>query len=258
MIIRRQRVVLRSSAKSRRRKGLAAVVVLGVLAALGARAVKDQLGKGRSPARLIPALRARAVTVDGLADPAKSEVAELFKDWKGRPLGELDLADARETLAASAPGLRADAVERNWLLRSVRLKVARRRPLARCKDSRRAATVLDDAGELYEAKDAPEDLPAAACAGTRSVDERRAMAEFLNAWGVSNGLALKTVKATEAGWELELADGTQVRWGSAEAMAAKLGRLKSVLEDGQRRFGGVRSADLRFFDQGKVLVVPAK
>lgn len=261
MLIRRQRVVLRSSVRSRRRKAAVAVLVLGGLALLGAHSVRDQLRRGRSPWRLVPSPRLRALSVAGVGSPERETAAALFRDWVGAPLTAPDAVEARERLAAAAPGLRLEGLERNWLLRSLTVRVAVRRAMAVCADAKRAGVLLDDAGEIFEGKGAGE-LPVAegGCASAREPKARQALAEFLKGWeaGGPQGLALKSVRAADGGWDLELEDGTRVRWGGAEATALKQRRLRSVLEDGQRRFGGVRSADLRFFDQGKVLVVPAK
>ena len=58
--------------------------------------------------------------------------------------------------------------------------------------------------------------------------------------------------------ELTLKTGTIVIWGSAEneSLTRKAQTLVRVLDDAHKNMGGTARADLRFFDQGRIIVRP--
>ena len=55
----------------------------------------------------------------------------------------------------------------------------------------------------------------------------------------------------------ELADGTKVLWGRLEWTREKLSRLSEAVADARSKEPGAFSADLRWFEDGKVLLTPA-
>ena len=57
------------------------------------------------------------------------------------------------------------------------------------------------------------------------------------------------------GWEVAFADGTVVLWGGLDWTREKLSRLREVLSDGRAEAAPVL-ADLRFFEDGRVLLRP--
>ncbi|MEQ1920025.1 MAG: cell division protein FtsQ/DivIB, partial [Elusimicrobiota bacterium] len=61
----------------------------------------------------------------------------------------------------------------------------------------------------------------------------------------------------ENGWEASLADGTKVLWGRLEWTREKLSRLSEAVADARAKEPGAFSADLRWFEDGKVLLKPA-
>ena len=60
----------------------------------------------------------------------------------------------------------------------------------------------------------------------------------------------------ENGWEASLADGTKVQWGRLEWTKEKLSRLSEAVADARSKEPGAFSADLRWFEDGKVLLKP--
>ncbi len=58
------------------------------------------------------------------------------------------------------------------------------------------------------------------------------------------------------GWTAVLADGTRLRWGRMRWTEEKLLRLREVLEDAVPRFGSELGLDLRYFEQGRIIVRP--
>jgi hypothetical protein len=67
--------------------------------------------------------------------------------------------------------------------------------------------------------------------------------------------SLRLESPTE-GWSGTLQDGTQLFWGNLQWTEEKLLRLKSSLADAVARFGKIVSADLRSFEDGKILIRP--
>lgn len=69
--------------------------------------------------------------------------------------------------------------------------------------------------------------------------------------------ALRFVSAQD-GWEARLSDGTTVLWGDGRWTAEKLERLKEALSDARLQSGPAArfTADLRYFEDGKVLLRP--
>lgn len=249
----RQRVVLRAKVRSSRLRGLVAWGLLAVAVAAAWPAARRSLKAPWTGWK--EAWSIRRVSVLGLPEPAASRVASAFDGWLGRPLDTLDAAKAAARLKERFPTFRLEGADRDWLLRLVRLRVAARRGLARTG----AGFCLDDGGELFASPEGtcPASLPRLAAEGA-GAPERRSLAAFLvelDGLGAEKP-ALRSLVRGARGWELELADGTKVRWGTLDETAAKARRLREVLEDGQKRFGGAWTADLRYFDQGKVIVQP--
>ena len=92
---------------------------------------------------------------------------------------------------------------------------------------------------------------------TREADTRR-LAAFIAATGGEEGLPSPLVRmafsGADGGWSVELADGTSLKWGDFRWTRQKIGRLKEVLADASAKFGGKLAADLRQFEDGKILI----
>jgi len=58
--------------------------------------------------------------------------------------------------------------------------------------------------------------------------------------------------------ELTLKTGTVVTWGTleTESTSRKAQTLLRVLDDAHNNLGGAARADLRFFEQGRIIVLP--
>jgi hypothetical protein len=59
------------------------------------------------------------------------------------------------------------------------------------------------------------------------------------------------------GWRARLADGTTALWGRLDWTKEKLARLGEALKDAGGKAPGAFAADLRWFEDGKVLLRPA-
>lgn len=69
-------------------------------------------------------------------------------------------------------------------------------------------------------------------------------------------LAVLAYRSAEDGWQARLADGTTELWGRLDWTKEKLERLSEAVNDAKTREPGPFSADLRFFEDGKVLLKP--
>ncbi|MDE2509619.1 MAG: hypothetical protein KGL74_00730, partial [Elusimicrobia bacterium] len=126
----------------------------------------------------------------------------------------------------------------------------------------RAAGYLADDGTVFAA---PEGVyaPSGASAdvGDAADGDRRALARewpALTAPGAfpSPLVEMSYVSAAD-GWQARLADGTTALWGRLDYTKDKLARLGEALNDARGKNPGAFSADLRWFEDGKVLLRPA-
>ncbi|TPW19960.1 MAG: hypothetical protein FD126_2166, partial [Elusimicrobia bacterium] len=62
--------------------------------------------------------------------------------------------------------------------------------------------------------------------------------------------------ARERGWTVTLEDGTTLAWGGLDWTEEKLRRLREVLADAAGRVPKGFTADLRYFEDGRILVRP--
>ena len=60
--------------------------------------------------------------------------------------------------------------------------------------------------------------------------------------------------SSQEGWRATLEDGTSVQWGALNWTGEKLSRLREVMEDARGRGLERVSADLRYFEDGKILL----
>jgi hypothetical protein len=68
--------------------------------------------------------------------------------------------------------------------------------------------------------------------------------------------AMRFISA-EDGWQARLSDGTVALWGDLRFTRQKLARLREVRALAREEFGGALAADLRYFEDGRLLIRPA-
>lgn len=83
-------------------------------------------------------------------------------------------------------------------------------------------------------------------------DERRALGVFL----METPVAVSRMRfvSAEDGWEALLADGTKVLWGGLQFTREKAERLRQALDDARAQQAGEFTADLRYFEDGRILL----
>lgn len=83
-------------------------------------------------------------------------------------------------------------------------------------------------------------------------DERRALGAFLSETPVA--VSRMRFVSAEDGWEALLADGTKVLWGGLRFTREKAERLRQALDDARAKQEGQFTADLRYFEDGRILL----
>ncbi len=247
---RRFRVVARPQQRARRAQlagAAAAVLLLGAVAAIAAR-------------QTLASLRARAAT------PAAPGRAVVSAPEPFRTLAQAAVDAAPGTAADKAAALKAKfpcvsdvTVSRAWGDGGSTLTPVLRTAVAPALLAGRPAAALGDDGTVFAVPDGvyaltgPAVDPAGADAGSL-----RALAAAWPALSAAGALPapLSGLQYRGDGWQLRLSDGTVVLWGPLTWTDQKLVRLKEALADARARQPGTFAADLRFFDDGKVLLKP--
>lgn len=208
---------------------------------------------------------------------AAAAVRQAALSWNGLPSLTMSSAveGAPEPLAAeldawlaARPGADAKAVQgafpclasarwrRQWLQRRRVLSVSLRAPVAAA-----AGGYLSDDGVLFSAPAGLFEVPAVYVDPTgASAAERKAVAAFIEAApavGLPAPVARMRFLSSEDGWEARLADGTEVLWGTLDWTREKADRLKQVLAQSQEAGQAGWTADLRYFEDGRILMRPA-
>jgi hypothetical protein len=234
----------------------AALFTLGGMAAITLRHL------GRSlPAwpGLTSLLHARIVSVQVVGAPA--ELASPIDDFlHGRPAAGSDLASRVAALPERFPCVKSVRLQRDWFRHSARVELSLRRAVGRVVRERRPDEFLDEDGGIFAA---PAQLyPDARLEvepGSAAAAQLQALAAMADTWAraelPSPARSVSYRSGTE-GWELVLEDGTRVLWGDMQWPAEKLARLGEALADARTRFPGGLVADLRYFEDGRVLLRP--
>lgn len=256
---RRFRVVARPQAKARRAKLLGAacvVVLLGTVAVAAARHAAASLGRLRAA---LPAgvLSAPAETVvDGVAEPFRG-LAQAEADAVKGSAGEKAAAVRRKY-----PCVADVRVRRGWGEKRAVLTPLLRSALAPALRGGRPAGFLGDDGSVFAAPPGVYALAGpSADVGGASDAERRALARAWPALSAPGAFPSPLVEmeylSPADGWRARLADGTTALWGRLDWTKEKLSRLGEALADAKGKSPGAFAADLRWFEDGKVLLRPA-
>ena len=251
-IRRRFRVVARPKDRVRRVRVLAAfavVLVLGAVAFVTVHKLADDFRLPRSAGRAdVPAI------VEG-PEPLRA-LAQAAADSLPGTAG-----DKAEALKAKYPSLADVRVRRNWTEKTATLTLVVRRAVAAVTRLGKPAGFLSDDGTVFAAPESAFLLrgPSVEVAGV-SADELSALAREWPALAAAGAfpapLSAMAFRSRESGWEASLADGTKVQWGRLEWTREKLSRLSEAVADARSKEPGAFSADLRWFEDGKVLLKP--
>lgn len=251
---RRFRVVARPKTRARRVRVAAAFAVVLALGAVAFVTVRKLAADFRLPVASVAHADA-AVIVEG-PEPLRT-LAQAAADALPGTAG-----DKAEALKTKFPSLSDVSVRRNWTEKTATLTLVVRRALAPAKRLGKPAGFLSDDGVVFAAPEGAFMLagPEVEVAGA-STGELSALARewpVLSAAGsFPAALTGMSYSSPEDGWVASLADGTSVLWGRLEWTREKLSRLSEAVADAHSKEPGAFSADLRWFEDGKVLLKPA-
>lgn len=252
---RRFRVVARPQTRARRARAAAVVLALGALTLVAA-AVVRHLAVSLPRTEL-----ARALTRPGDAfvegpEPLRA-LAQAVADRAGG-----SAARRAQAIADEFACVKDADVRRSWTEKRATIRLTLRAPVAAATRRGKAYGYLDEDGLVFTAPEGVYALPGPVVeVGDAPAAELRAAA---GEWGrlaapgaLPAPLERLAWRSHEDGWSVELADGTTVQWGRLEWTGEKLARLAEALADAKRREDVPYSADLRWFEDGKVLLRPA-
>lgn len=224
----RHRVALRPKVRGQRLRRAGLLLLLAGLGLAAFRVVKD-VAAGL-PARLASAAPA---AVEGAPEPLAAELS----GW----LAAHPKAGADELKAAFPVLAHVEERRSAW-------RVVLRRPLARTADG----ALLGEDGALFKPYPGLEAPAVEAEVGKAGEEERRALAAFLAETPVA--VSRMRFVSAEEGWEARLSDGTRVLWGGLRFTREKAERLRQALDDARARQSGDFLADLRYFEDGRILL----
>jgi cell division septal protein FtsQ len=250
---RRVRVVARPKERARRARFVAAAAAVGALGAIAFVTVKRLAADFRLPLAAASSRR-DSVLVEG-PEPLR-KLAQAEADLVAGSAGE-----KAEAIKARFACLADVSVSRSWSEKTAILTLVLRHPVAAALRQGKPAGFLDREGIVFSAPEGSFliDGPSVEVAGA-SAAELAALArewpELVAAGAFPSPLSAMAYRASEHGWEARLADGTSVLWGRLEWTHEKLARLSEAVADARAKEPGAFSADLRWFEDGKVLLKP--
>ncbi len=250
---RRFRVVARPKERARRVRVVAAFAVVAALGGIAFVTVRKLAADFRLPA----ASAARA------SDSAVVEGPEPFKTLAQAAADSVagTAGDKAEAIKDRFPSVSDVKVRRGWTEKTATLTLVLRRAVAAATRRGRAAGFLGDDGTVFAAPEGAFVLtgPEVEVEGASSGE----LAAISREWPVLSAagafpapLAAMAYKSREDGWIARLSDGTEIQWGRLEWTKEKLSRLSEAVADARSKEPGAYSADLRWFEDGKVLLKP--
>ena len=265
--MKRHRVKLRPKARSARRdKVKRAIVLIGAAGLAAVLAATRPLERLRLPhvgwGPLTRFMTVEGVTVDGVSPDLAEELAGSVSDGAGAPWGPFEPDRRARALRERFPWLEQVSAGRSWTGKTVRF-LAVPRGAAAVVPVRAGLSYLSEDGLLFAAPPA-----AVAAAGLPRVElgafpaggELKELAALVLASRAEGALPSKPTlfayDARERGWNVTLEDGTRLSWGPLGWTDEKLARLREVLADAAPRNPKGFVADLRYFEDGRILVRP--
>lgn len=253
---RRFRVVARPQQRARRAKLFGAVCALGLLGALAAATLKHAAGSLGRLRLALPSAAPADAAVDGVAEPFRG-LAQAAADAAAGSAGEKAAAIKR-----AFPCVADVAVRRAWGEKRATLTPSLRAAIAPALRRGRPAGFLGADGSVFPAPQGVYALAGAtADVGEASAPELLALAREWSALTAPDAFPSPLVEMSYVspadGWRAQLADGTVALWGRLEWTKDKQARLGEALKDARVKDAGAFAADLRWFEDGKVLLRPA-
>lgn len=184
-------------------------------------------------------------------------------DWApGRVWGPNQPGRVAKELESRFPCLLRVKPVRLWRRREVRFEALLRRPAGLVDPGSEAGPLfLGERGTVFRAPDGvfeEEGLARVDLSVMPAAGELGRLGRLLRAAkepdALPSPMARMTFSPESDGWSAELEDGTRLQWGRLRWTGKKLRRLREVLADAAPRFEGGLTADLRHFEDGKILV----
>ena len=262
---RRHHVALRPHARVERRARFLALGALAGLSALSFVVVRSFPRERLSApdlAGMIPlpsAARIEHVDLEGAPPVLEPLLREALGEATGRAWGLKEPYLKAAQLEKDFACLKHVGVSRDWLGRALRFSVTLRVPAARALRSGVPAGWLSDEGVLFDAPEGsfPDAARPTVELGSGALKDLRALAQFVEAAALMPSRPSRVAyQSPEDGWEIQTEDGTRLLWGGLDWTEQKLNRLREVLADAGKRFGPGLVLDLRYFEDGRILVRP--
>ncbi|MBI5595223.1 MAG: cell division protein FtsQ [Elusimicrobia bacterium] len=269
--MKRHRVRLRPKARAARRgtvgKAAGAGAVLAALALTMAARPWERVSLPRVGwGPLERAFSVEAVEFEGVPEGVARELEAAVGFTPGSAWSPVEAQRQSERLVERYAWIEQAAPVRSWLGKRVRFVVVPRGAVAAVTAPRRSGdgtAWLGEDGKVFSAPVgivAGEGLPRVALAGWPEGADLAPTAALVRAVAAQQGFpaaaAAYSYDARERGWKVELADGTRILWGGTDWTGEKLSRLREVFADALPRLGPGFTADLRYFEDGRILVRP--
>ncbi|MBI4056239.1 MAG: cell division protein FtsQ [Elusimicrobia bacterium] len=262
----KQRVVLRGSAKGQRRRRFLGVLSVILFSVWGIFLAQDRHSKsvvesylGRVKAFLAKSATLHHVEVSGVPDIIKVRLLNVAAIKLGEPLGFWKERALVSKLRKELECLKSVEVHRNWFQGKMIISASLKSPIGHVESE--PELYLSREGQLFHGPKNifPQDSLLALDLKSREPESLRRLASWLEEISQKRSafpapprrIAYRSV---EDGAELTLTDGTKILWGNFSRLNEKLVRLKQVWKDAREKFSGILVADLRYFEEGKVLV----
>lgn len=213
--------------------------------------------------RLPEAASVEVLSVTGASEPLEKAIRGMVGWTSGDRWGLLRTRKLRRRLAERFRCLERVRSDRSWRRRTVRFDVTVRRPIARILGGG-GNEYLGEAGRRFFAPAgvfAGADVPELELNRLPSGKDLANVSRMLEAARRPAALPSRLARLSfepEEGWIAVLADGTRLLWGRMSWTEDKLLRLREVLEDAVPRFGSELWLDLRYFEQGRIIVRPGQ
>lgn len=269
-MVKRQRIRLRPKARAARRSavgrnaGVAIALLIPLLLLVARPWERVSLPRvGLGPLGRL--LAVESLVVQGVAPEAALVLEKALALVPGEPWGPLEAQRRAESLRARFPWLEQVGVSRSWTNRSALFLAVPRGAAASVTGARHlgpGAVWLGFQGELFSAPPgvvSGTGLPRIDLTGWPDGADLAPAARLVGAvlkGALPSQPILFAYDARETGWRVELEDGTRLLWGGPEWTPEKLERLREVFSDAGPRLGYGFTADLRYFEDGRILVRP--
>jgi len=200
----------------------------------------------------------RYVEVVSSKNITRSEVLSFLPFREGNSIFKLWIRETKQKILQEKPEIESVKIHRGW-----------RKVIVTWKERIPVGWVLKDGSKIgvdYNNKEFPLrgqwaqiELPQL---DAKSISERAEVLEFMKALSHSNkeffaqGIQFGMLGNKSICFNLK--DGTKIYWGTPDSFEIpdKLHKLNKVFADAKSKYQGIEYVDLRFFDQGRILLKP--